>query len=478
MNPQSRLMIVANRIPYQYSKNRHGQWTINLSTGGLVSSLIGVIAKSGGVWVGCEGIENDKLAVDASSLIEQASKDAGFQIKTVAINKKEYQGFYNGFSNEIIWPLFHNQPSRCNYVPHYWQTYLKINRKFADVIAENHKAGDCIWVHDYHLMMVGKSLRDMNVQASLGFFLHIPFPAPELFFTLPWRKEVLQSLIQYDVIGFQTDKDAQNFIQCVKTVFEEMTVQKYKKIFLLKGHNSHDSKVGAFPISIDYDHFEERARSEEITETYMEICNYLPNRKIIFGVERLDYSKGIPHKLRAFRNALERFPSLRRKVTLIQCVVPSREDIPEYKRLKKEIECLVSEINGAFTEFGWIPIHYMYGALKPIDLIAYYRAADILLLTPLKDGMNLVAKEYCASNIKEDGILILSEFAGAAIQFKNNALLVNPYDIRQVAGRIQEAFLMRQSERKKKMSQLRQNVNEQNIFNWANTYLQALGMYK
>jgi len=475
----SRLTIVANRLPYQLSKTDDGQWQATPSHGGLVSALTPILQKQKGQWIGWDGLDHGESRELYSSL-DEIIPDAGFSLQAVSLTDKEHHEYYAGFSNEVIWPLFHNHPTRCNFDPEYWRTYLKVNQRFSNVVAENCNDDDFIWVHDYHLMKVGQSLREQGIRSTIGFFLHIPFPPPEVFFQLPWRIEFLRGVLQYDLIGFQTQQDTYNFLQSVKTLFKNVRVRKEGATFAIEIGTRNDDLdqfndriicAGTFPISINFNDFESRANSSEVQKLCKRIRTDLPDRKIIFGLERLDYTKGIPNKLEAYRNALERFPELHRNVTLIQCVVPSRENIPEYQNMKQEIECLVSEINGAYTESGWVPIHYIYSSLNSTELVAYYLAADIALVTPVKDGMNLVAKEYCAVNIEEDGVLILSEFAGAAAQLGNDALSINPFDIEGTAEKIRQAFLMTHEERRTRMSRLRNLCREHDIFRWADSYI-------
>jgi trehalose 6-phosphate synthase len=307
----------------------------------------------------------------------------------------------------------------------------------------------------------------------MGFFLHIPFPPPDIFFKMPWRSTLLQALLRYDLIGFQTQRDRRNFIQCLRLVEEHVTVQGKGNVVNVTA-GQYTTRVGNFPISIDYAGFAKQAAAPEISAHAEELHRLLPDRKLILGIDRLDYTKGIPHRLQSFRTALDRYPELREKISLIQVVVPSRIDIPQYYDLKVQIEQLVGEINGTFMRpGGWVPVWYVYSSLSRSDLLAYYRAADIALVTPLKDGMNLVAKEYCACSIEEDCTLILSEFAGAAAQLQRGALLVNPYDVEGVADAIHRAYTMPLDERKSRMSRLRRNVRDCDIFWWVDTYLHA-----
>lgn len=312
----------------------------------------------------------------------------------------------------------------------------------------------------------------MGVESRIGFFLHTPFPPLDIFVKLPWRSQILRALLEYDLIGFQTLHDRRNFVQCIRTLMKDIVLQG-KGLILTSLIGDREVRIGSFPISIDYDAFAKQATTREVSEKAGQLHEVLPNRHLILGVDRLDYTKGIPERLKAFRNALTRFPDLHQKVTLIQVVVPSRTDIPKYYELKVEIERLVSEINGQFTQPGWVPIHYLFRSLKRKELLAYYRAADIALVTPLKDGMNLVAKEYCASSVWGDGVLILSEFAGAAAQLQKGALLVNPYDMEGVAEAIYRAVTMSKEERRSRMRKLRRSIREHDVLGWVDAFLRA-----
>jgi trehalose 6-phosphate synthase len=389
------------------------------------------------------------------------------------LTAQERDKFYYGFSNEVLWPLFHDLHSRCNFDPSYWPVYQQVNRKFAEVSAQASTPDDFIWVHDYHLLVVGQQLRALGVKAQTGLFLHIPFPALDVYVKLPWRTQLLHALLEYGLIGFQTVRDRTNFVQCVRTlVGHDVEVKGRGQVVTLKV-GKRAVRLGAFPIGIDFEEFATQAMTPQVTERARLVQEDTRNRKLILGVDRLDYTKGVPDKLKAFRMGLARFPELQRRVTLIQIVVPSREHIPEYYDLKTEIERLVGRINGEFTRPGWVPIHYIHRSLDRTDLLSYYRAAAIGLVTPLRDGMNLVAKEFCACNVDGDAVLILSEFAGAAAQLQDGALLVNPYDVEGVADAIQKAFTMDAEERRARMMRIRKTVREHDIFWWTDAFLRA-----
>src|SRR5438309_11806504 len=311
-------------------------------------------------------------------------------------------------------------------------------------------------------------LREQSVGrklSALTFFLHIPFPPYDIFSKLPQQQRLLQALLQFDLVGFQTRRDVRNFIQCVRRVMLDAKVLPRRDLQLIR-FEKREIRVGHFPIGIDFDSFENGARSDTIAQRAQRLRAAFPGCQLILGSDRLDYSKGIPERLRAFRTALERHPELRGRVVLIQVVVPSRVEIPRYHEFKQRIDRLVGDINGRFSTSTWLPVQYHFRSLERDDLLAHYRGCDIAFVTPLKDGMNLVAKEYCACRIENDGVLILSQFAGAAEQLKPGALLVNPYDIEQMADAILEAFRMNQAERSTRMKRMRRIVRKENVFWW------------
>lgn len=479
-----RLVVASNRLPFVLKRIDHREWNVEPGSGGLVSALLPVLRNRGGIWVGWPGTIDEDIS-ELETTFAELTRDAGYSLGPVMLTADERDKFYNGFSNEIIWPLFHDLQTNCNFDPAFWHVYQQVNLKFARVLQRCSEPDDFIWVHDYHLMGVARELRQLSLRSRLGFFLHIPFPSVDTFLKLPWRFEILRGLLEFDLIGFQTLHDRRNFVQCVRTLVKDASVQGKGRVLTMRFEvptvaadqgvavKDREIRVGVFPIGIDYNTYAERAASDQVQQRAQYFRNNLRGRQLILGVDRLDYTKGIPNRLAAFRHALRRYPDMHHKVTLIQQVVPSRTDIPEYYKLRLEIEHLVSEINGEFTESGWVPIHYIFRNHKLPELLAYYRAADIALITPLKDGMNLVAKEYCAAKVEKDGVLILSEFAGAAGQLQRGALLVNPHDIEAVADRIHDAFTMGPEERRRRMKRLRRAIRDSDIFWWVDSYLGA-----
>ena len=484
MVDSQKLIVVSNRLPVSLRETDAGQWEATQSAGGLATALDPALRHRGGTWVGWPGLA-DGDSDDLQSYLDQFSKKLGYDLFPVSLSKKEVDNFYNGFSNEVIWPLFHDLFPLCNFDPAYWDAYVTVNGRFADRVAELVNPGDLIWVHDYHLIGVASKLRARGINNRIGFFDHIPFPMPDIFFRLPWRKSILRAMLRYDLIGFQTTSDCNNFAQCIQMAMFDPgspvklgaadaeplpSVQANEWI----SARSQETRLAEFPISIDYKTFNEISCGSVVSRMATELRQKYGTRKIVLGVDRLDHSKGLPNKLAAFRYALKKYPELRGKVTLVQYVVPSREDVPEYQELRLKIERQISEVNGTTSEPGWIPIHYHYGFLDRDLLCAYYRTADACLITSLKDGMNLIAKEYCAAQVEDPGVLILSEFAGAAAELQPYARVVNPYDIEQVAESIYAACSMEEEQRAEHMRGMQEHISSHDVFQWVDSYVEAM----
>ena len=468
-----RIVLVSNRLPIVVEREG-SNLSVHPGSGGLVAALVPALKRLGGIWIGWPGaVENESGDLDA--LLEEYGRKQGYEIAGVPLTPADYKLFYEGFCNQIIWPLFHDLQSLCNFQPEYWKVSLKVEQQFADVVQSRLEHDDLIWVHDYHLLGLGKTLLDRGIENKVAFFLHIPFPPPDIFLKLPWRKEVLTALLHYDVIGLQTTRDVKNFSDCVSALLPEARqrhLPRQSRVEL----DGRSCKIGVFPIGIDYDDFAEAAAQPDIARRIAELRKTYAGQQFLLGVDRLDYTKGIPYRLRAYARALERHPDLHKKVVLLQLIVPSREMVPQYQDLKAEIELLVAQINGKFTQPGWVPIQHIFRHVERQELLAWYRAADVALVTSLKDGMNLVCKEYCACQVEGNGVLVLSEFAGASEQLGRWAVLVNPYDIELVADAIELAVMMTPQERRPAMEKLRANIREQNVHWWANEFLRVCGV--
>jgi trehalose 6-phosphate synthase/phosphatase len=470
MSYTPRLVVVSNRLPIAIARDGD-DWSVKAGSGGLVSALAPMLSHRGGRWIGWPGLASEEGA-DWERLIAEGSAESGYELQHVLLDRREVSDFYEGFANEVLWPLFHNLLGRCVYRPRYWHAYIAANQKYARAVADLSDPRDFVWVHDYHLIHLGQHLRRLGVKRRLGFFLHIPFPPLDILLQLPWRADILRALLSFDLLGFQTYGDRRRFLFCVEHLLPQVKLRKRGAIAEAQVRNR-TVHMGHFPIGMDYKGFQKEARSEEVASRAEELREELGGRRIILGVDRLDYTKGLPERIRAFRNALERYPELRGKVQLVQLAVPSRQDVEEYRTLRSEIDELVGQVNGRFGSIGWVPIKYLLRTLPRQELLALYRIADVALVTPLKDGMNLVAKEFCACQVDEPGVLVLSEFAGAAAQLKDGAMLVNPHNIEGMADAIHGALELPVAERRRRMRKMQESCRRHNIHWWVDRYLKA-----
>lgn len=465
-----RLVIISNRLPFVVEK-KDDKLSLKSGSGGLATALAPVLRDRGGVWIGWTGM-SDGDEQEITALFKKTQYSQGFLLSPVFLDKEDISLYYDGFSNEIIWPLFHDLQTQCHFVPEYWEAYKRVNGMFADKVTEQVLPSDFIWVHDYHLLLVGQELRNRKAHQKIGFFLHTPFPPLDIFLKLPWRFQIINALLQYDLIGFQTMRDKRGFIQCARTLLKEVHITNNKSMHICT-INQREVRIGVFPISIDYHEFERVATSKEVTENLITLKKSTYNQIMVFSVDRLDYTKGILLRLEAIRRFLTEHPEFHKKIQFMQLVIPSRAEIPQYHQLMEEINRLVGEINSQITHEGWVPIHHLYRSFDRKELITHYRRSEIVLITSVKDGMNLVAKEYIASNVEENGVVILSEFAGAAAQLSHEALLVNPYDVVGVANAIHTAITMPFKEKKKRMRKMRRDVKKYDVFWWVENFLQA-----
>ncbi|ODU79205.1 MAG: trehalose-6-phosphate synthase, partial [Microbacterium sp. SCN 71-21] len=417
---------MANRLPVD--RDDEGGW--RHSPGGLVTALEPVMRKRDGAWVGWPGkadLELDPLEVD------------GIFIVPVALSAAEVENYYEGFSNDTIWPLYHDVIAAPRYKRIWWDTYVAVNRRFAEAAAEVAASGATVWVQDYQLQLVPALLRELRPDLTIGYFHHIPFPAYGIFAQLPWRRQVLEGLLGADVIGFQRVADAGNFARAVRRQFHYETRASGIRVPTPDG-GTRLALAKAFPISIDADSYIELAQREDVRARAAEIRASLGNpRKILLGVDRLDYTKGIRHRLKAFGELLGDGSLSVEDVTLVQVASPSRERVEAYMQLRDEIELTVGRINGDHDTMGHTAIRYLHQAYPREEMVALYLAADVMLVTALRDGMNLVAKEYVATRTDNRGVLVLSEFAGAADEL-GSALLINPHDIDGVKDAIRRAI--------------------------------------
>jgi len=467
----SRLIIASNRLPF--SLGREGEAVrLRQSSGGLVSAITSYFENdhpqeniTEKLWIGVADFPQedwDKLVVDHSA-------NYHFDIEPLFVDKQTYNDYYNGFSNSVLWPLFHYFPTLVEYPASYYEAYVQINKAFCKELLRILKPNDIIWVHDYQLMLLPQMLRQRRPDITIGFFLHIPFPSYEIYRLLPneWKKSVLQGLMGADLIGFHTHDYVQHFIQSVKMILGADTY------FHTLQYQNRLIKVDLFPIGIDYKKFNNAGSNPDVIQYAEEVKKNFLDKKIIFSVDRLDYTKGIMDRLNGFEFFLEQYPHWREKTVFILNVVPSRDEIQTYSERKKQLEEKIGTINGKFSTISWQPIIYRYQHLPFHELIALYQLADVALITPLRDGMNLVAKEFVASSASRTGVLILSELAGAASEL-NEAILVHPTDVNDIANSIDRALNMPLQEQRNRMVLMQRRLQEYDVIKWVNEFLEQL----
>lgn len=474
-------MIVSNRLPVDRVVDEAGQATWRPSPGGLVTALQPVMRAEDGVWVGWAGVAGEE--------IEPFEAD-GISILPVALSEQELQEYYEGFSNDTLWPLYHDVIAQPSYHREWWESYVRVNRRFADAAAGAAAHGAVVWVHDYQLQLVPAMLREVRPDLVIGFFNHIPFPPYGIYSQLPWRRQIIDGLLGADVIGFQRVADAGNFSRAIRRLKGYETRGPIIEVPIDSddpeaGSHRHvtTSKHGglvrtvlarAFPISIDADAYQELARRPAIQERAREIREELGNPEtIMLGVDRLDYTKGIGHRLKAFGELLRDDRISVEDVTLVQVASPSRERVETYRQLRDEIELTVGRINGDYATLGHTAVAYLHHGYPKEEMVALYLAADVMLVTALRDGMNLVAKEYVATRVDEDGVLVLSEFAGASDELRQ-ALLINPHDIEGLKDTILQAVAMPKRDRVRRMRALRKKVLTNDVARWSASFLEAL----
>jgi trehalose 6-phosphate synthase/phosphatase len=461
--PNGRLLLVSNRLPVTV-RVEDDELHLTSATGGLASGLVGFHGTANAVWIGWPG-DLSRLTAAQRTQVDDLLGARG--IVPVELSSREVRDYYEGFSNGVLWPLFHYLLDRIPLGQSDWQTYRQVNQKFADRVIRHYREGDRVWIHDYQLMLVPGLVRERLPRAQIGFFLHIPFPSSEVYRILPWRMEVLEGLLGADLIGFHTYGYLRHFTTSLIHLMG-LEAEIDRVIF-----GRREVRFGVFPLGIDAAQFEALATDPEVIDEAASIRASAGERQLFLGIDRLDYTKGIPRRLLALERLLDSDPTLRDRVRLIQIAVPSRTKVESYRDLRSQVEQLVGRINGARGTLESTPIHYLYRSVTPRRLVALYKAADVMLVTPLRDGMNLVAKEFVASRVDEDGVLLLSEFAGASSELAG-ALLVNPYDVDGLAGAMQDALAMDREERRARMVQLRRRVLTYTATRWADQFLQQL----
>jgi trehalose 6-phosphate synthase len=455
----SPVVVVANRLPVDQVTEPDGTTRYQRSPGGLVTALEPFVAGRGGAWVGWSG---------AAGEAPKPFESGGMHLVPVELSEDEVDRYYEGFSNASLWPLYHDVVEKPEYHRTWWDTYVQVNKRFADRAAEVAAEGAIVWVHDYQLQLVPAMLRQQRPDLTIGFFLHIPFPPYELFTQLPWRSAIIEGLLGADLIGFQQPNAASNFVALARRLHDLPT----------KGNSiQYDGRTvtaKAFPISIDVAAFDELASSPEVLARAAEIRQELGEpAKIVLGVDRLDYTKGIGVRLEAFEELLEDGAIEAPSTVLVQVATPSRERVEHYVTMRETIEQQVGHINGVYGSIAGPAVQYFNQSMPREELAALYRAADIMLVTPYRDGMNLVAKEYVAARGDDGGVLVLSEFAGAAAELKQ-ALLVNPHDIDGVKKQLLRGLRMDPDESAKRMRAMRRHIAKHDLDHWANSFFESL----
>jgi trehalose 6-phosphate synthase len=455
------LVVVANRLPVDRSVTRAGGSEWQASPGGLVTALGPVLKGSGGTWIGWSGSADERL--------DPFNAD-GFDMVPVPLSSEEITEYYEGFSNATLWPLFHDVTGRPVFERRWWDTYVRVNQRFADVAGTQSPRGATVWVQDYQLQLVPAMLRRLRPDLRIGWFNHIPFPGYEIYARLPWRRQLVEGLLGADLLGFQRRDDAANFLRSVRRYTRATTRGSVIEL------ERRQLRAGAFPISIDTAALDQLARSPESAARARQIRADLGDPDLVLlGVDRLDYTKGILHRLRAYEELLDQGELRPPGAVLLQVASPSRERVEEYQRLRAEVEGVVGRINGVHGRVGRPAVHYLHQSFPREEMAALYLAADVMLVTPLRDGMNLVAKEYVACRHDERGALVLSEFTGAADELRQ-AFLVNPWDIDGTKEAIRRAVHQPPAAAGRAIRAMRRRLFEDDVHHWAATFLGALDM--
>ncbi|MGB7841579.1 MAG: bifunctional alpha,alpha-trehalose-phosphate synthase (UDP-forming)/trehalose-phosphatase [Salinimicrobium sp.] len=471
-------IIISNRLPLQINIDDNEELEVTPSVGGLATGLKSFHEEGDSIWIGWTGLAEEDIP---ENLLSEVSKRAKQQdCIAVSLTSEEIDNFYYGFSNRTIWPLFHYFMEYTEFHPEHWEAYKKVNQKYADTVVEHLDDGDTVWVHDYQLLLLPELIRKQKPNVTIGFFNHIPFPSYEVFRTLPWREEILRGMLGSDLIGFHTFDYERHFLRSVNRIC------RYDLNFNSVNIGNRIVKSESFPMGIDYNKFRNAAkehhsqpRSENTDiQKKLDYHKYVTrNTKLILSIDRLDYTKGIANRIRAFGYFLEKYPEYQEKVRLIMLAVPSRTNVPQYQLLKKEVDELVGRINGQFATVNWTPIWYFYRSMPFENLIDLYCSSDVALITPTRDGMNLVAKEYIATRTDNTGVLILSEMAGAAHEL-NEALIINPNNFEQIVDSIKQALEMPEEEQKRRNKILQKRLKRYNVEKWAKDFMKTLSETK
>jgi trehalose 6-phosphate synthase len=462
-------VVVANRLPVDLDRSADGTQKWTASPGGLVSALEPFLRSRKGAWVGWPGVPD----VDVDEF-----DDDGLVLHPVTLTSDEVRDYYEGFSNASLWPLYHDVVARPVFDRGWWESYVKVNHRFAEASAEVAAKGATVWIQDYQLQLVPAMLRELRPDLRIGFFLHIPFPPVELFMQLPWRAEIMRGLIGADLVGFHRPGGAQNFLWLARQLIGLEPSRGAVGVRSRPGMvqvGDRTVRVGAFPISIDAAGLDQLARTKGVADRAAQVRRDLGNPKtVLLGVDRLDYTKGIDLRLQALHELLQEGRVQPEDVAFVQLATPSRERVEHYQRMRGDIEQMVGRINGEFARVGHPVVHYLHQSVNRTELAAFFSAADVMVVTPLRDGMNLVCKEYVACRHDLGGALVLSEFAGAAAEL-SSAFLVNPHDLDGVKNALLAAITLDPAEGRRRMRALRRQVLTHDVDRWARSFLEALG---
>jgi len=462
----SRTIIVSNRLPTKAHRTEEGL-EFTPSEGGLATGLGSIYRADGNIWIGWPGLVVDEPE-EQQHVIEQLQEDS---MRPVFLTETEIRDFYEGFSNETLWPTFHYFSQYAVFDQHQWEAYVTVNEKFCQAVLQEAGPEDTIWVHDYQLLLLPEMLRRARPDSSIGFFLHIPFPSHEIIRAMPWREQLLRGMLGADLIGFHTYGYMRHFLSAVSNLLG------YSSQNGMIEAGSRSVLVDAFPMGIDYAKYAELAASEAAIQSEKVYREALGNVHVILSIDRLDYTKGIAQRLRAYELMLQRYPEWREQVILFMLVVPSRDQVEKYKELKEEIDELVGRITSTYRTLSWNPVQYFYRSFPIEDLAGLYRLAEVALVTPMRDGMNLVAKEFIACKADKPGVLILSERAGAAREL-SDAIIINPSDMQQVAEAMHEALIMPEQEQLQRMASMQALVQQYNVHHWVQLFMDRLAYSK
>jgi trehalose 6-phosphate synthase/phosphatase len=457
-----RLLVLSNRAPIRVVSER-GHRRIEPTVGGVGATFLRLLERHGGVWIAWSGGKT------APAPLQMPPDAPCFSMVFPPLTERDISFYYHGMCNRGLWPLMHLMPQNCHFRAQHWNNYKSVNELFAEVTSAHASGQDRVWIQDFHLALTPALLRNKLPSLPIGLFWHVPFPPESILRIFPWRRELLEGMLGADLIGFHTPRYAEHFVDCCARICG-MKVDRQAGLVSWQGRTV---RAASFPLGIPADYFAQLAQTERVQARVRRIKASLGAPIILLGVDRLDYTKGILERVEGFERFLELNPSYHKRVALVQIAVPSRTKVEDYARLKRQLDELVGRVVGRFSSEGWVPIRYLYTQFGAEELVAYYQAADVALLTPLRDGMNLVAKEYIAARNNNQGALILSEFAGAAEELKE-ALLVNPYDIDAIAQALKQALTMGEDERRSRMRALRARVHRNNLDLWSENFLTAL----